>query len=1177
MPSEQGRSGSVLPESDLGDLGETWRQLPYERMLHLFSGRPRLGSLAHAAEQLRVIVDQVDLMCGGLECNMALHESREAILAAVRANQYSIVWIGTPCSSFSLWWLDKSMRQLRSRERPMGVDGLPQRERAYLRKHNALVEFSAKVALAAYEAGITFIIENPPDRGRPSSHLFRWASRQHAPLWLAPCMQALAERTRPEWYTFPQCALGGDFQKWTSLMVAGPRASQLRGLGMLKCEHAKHRCVAEGRNSKGASNAAASGAYPLGMAAFVMWALARPSVRAGGCSPPICDIAELVGSSLEGVRQSIRVQEQLNAQAVAVFCGDAQCEACESSVDTAASPLQQVSWRSAADELPAQWDETNDVQGEQWALRSTEALRFISRRRAEPEAAEVLARRPMPKPHVQHHLPKVSPIELPDWPVGAPPRPIHISQLYNPGVYDDILQAVAEVADDMAEAELRLRCGAQSVTIPKRREKVWRAVDSQPEWARANAWLCTDVDDCVPLRSYTAEDPVTHSLDRSFFALWGKRLAWADEDMLQQMSVTGAEGRSDCSLDTVIMGHHGGLREHYQPARASVASDTARGWITKGTKHLVTVPSRIVPKNVVARKQWKLVLGELISVTKWRVTTDDSVESTAGDIRSRNAAMDRSTWGDIGLPSPQTLGEAIAIMRSLAAAMGIRASAVALERIALWALDLSDAYREIQVNRSEWWQQGFIWYDGVRLDMRCVFGAAHMPGLFQRVSTFVLAVAAYRIKQYDRQHPYSAARQAWSQWREENVEGDNGDCDFDGIYLDDGFGASILGPGEPLTGAADASKPVAVSTTVNPDGRVRLELFADKARGQTHLQIVQSTFNEAGWRVAISKVQHGLSLDLLGLGITTLGDGALFVPEVKRLGMIADIDVTIEPTATDGTVQREGFETLVGRSSHLGQVACEANVYLQPLYRMQNAKAKYVDRRLRKTVAFKPRRIKVKGSSPTQVRCREALEWFRAALQSGVSVPLAPRVAFPAVGDEGCAFCFTDAAREAGTGHGGFTAVRRGDQAEFLFLEQRWPADVLQALQENELSMVAGEAYGAVVLADAVLMELQSATHMVIFTDSSATEIAVNTGNSPSPQLNFLVRWLIERWPGVQFLGVWQKGIRNDVADRISRKDLAAVLDDVSHTLLSARRLCACEGAHDLMRKVWAEPQTAAS
>ena len=109
MPSEQGGSGSVLPESDLGDLGETWRQLPYEQMLHLYSGQPRLGSLAHAAEQLRVITDQVDLMQGGSECNMALHESREAILAAVRAtnqanNIQMIVGSGTKAGSHHMIW-----------------------------------------------------------------------------------------------------------------------------------------------------------------------------------------------------------------------------------------------------------------------------------------------------------------------------------------------------------------------------------------------------------------------------------------------------------------------------------------------------------------------------------------------------------------------------------------------------------------------------------------------------------------------------------------------------------------------------------------------------------------------------------------------------------------------------------------------------------------------------------------------------------------------------------------------------------------------------------------------------------------------------------------------------------------------------------------------------------------
>ena len=49
-------------------------------------------------------------------------------------------------------------------------------------------------------------------------------------------------------------------------------------------------------------------------------------------------------------------------------------------------------------------------------------------------------------------------------------------------------------------------------------------------------------------------------------------------------------------------------------------------------------------------------------------------------------------------------------------------------------------------------------------------------------------------------------------------------------------------------------------------------------------------------------------------------------------------------------------------------------------------------------------------------------------------------------------------------------------KAEFLFAEQRWPPDVLVALQENEMSKAAGEGYGAVVMADAVLTELETAT-----------------------------------------------------------------------------------------------------
>ena len=79
-----------------------------------------------------------------------------------------------------------------------------------------------------------------------------------------------------------------------------------------------------------------------------------------------------------------------------------------------------------------------------------------------------------------------------------------------------------------------------------------------------------------------------------------------------------------------------------------------------------------------------------------------------------------------------------------------------------------------------------------------------------------------------------------------------------------------------------------------------------------------------------------------------------------------------------------------------------------------------------------------------------------------------------------------------------------------------------------------------------------------------------------SPQMNFLVRWLVERWSNVQFLAVWVPGIHNEAADGISRVALDSVLADAEAADLAVRRLPACDGAHALMRAVWAEPQAAA-
>jgi hypothetical protein len=787
--------------------------------------------------------------------------------------------------------------------------------------------------------------------------------------------------------------------------------------------------------------------------------------------------------------------------------------------------------------MPAAWCERGDAASRLEEAR-VEQLSFISRRRAEAEGAEELARRPMPQPHVPPRLGRRGRREAVPWPAGSPPRPIAIAQLFHAGVYAEIrseIDAQAAIVEELVR-------GAPGAQGRRREARIWRAADAQPEWAREVVWDCADPDNCVPMQPFASEEPPDDNINRAFFAMWGTRLQWADEDMLEQVTESGVESRSALEKATVVMGHHGGLRANIEPARASIDADTRAGWMTAARRDLWTVPSRLVPKNVAKQTKWREDEdGHLYRKIKDRVTTDDSIEPAAGgdQVDGRNGAIDRSEWGGVALPGPQTLAEALAIVKAVAADMGMRAAAAALERVALWAIDLSNAYRELAVARMEQWMQSFIWAGGVKLDLRCVFGSAHMVDFFQRVSTFVLAVARHRIDEYDRAHPYAECREAWSAWRSQHL-GEAQSPAFQFIYLDDGSGFTPLAAGEPLKGAPAsqhgavrahlAVEPASAGGSAAGGCRVRLQPFVNLSRAQVHLAIMRSTFAEAGWGIATEKVQLGLSIDLLGLGLSSEGDGCIFVPDLKRRGMRVDIeDQLAAAAAAEGVVEREPVEETVGRCSHIAQVACEGNAYLQPLYRVQNAA--WVQGGVRR----RPRRIRIGGDGKAQRAYREALRWWSAMLESEIAVPLAPRLHFPRLGDAGCAYFFTDAAREDGTGYGGHSTVTVGEQLYFIFREQRWRPPVLTALQHDEFSMPAGECFGAVTFADALLRVLGGVSHVVCFTDSDATAKAFTAAGSGAPQLNAMMQWLLARHPRVQLLGVHQPGIRNGAADDLSR------------------------------------------
>ncbi|KAL3920846.1 MAG: hypothetical protein SGPRY_005109, partial [Prymnesium sp.] len=708
-------------------------------------------------------------------------------------------------------------------------------------------------------------------------------------------------------------------------------------------------------------------------------------------------------------------------------------------------------WQWVADPaaMPSCWEEREHVLAGRVDAERANELRYISRRRSEAEEAEVLAREEFAdrRKHPDREArPAPARVRMPDGALVL--GKIDISQLYNAGVYDEIRRLVRQISSGLKSAEMELSLRGE---IPRVDSKLFNA------WARESP--------------FGEDEPPEQQVNGEFFRAWAARLQWQDRDMLQQVVLTGSDSRSECSRDTIIFGHHAGLWRAFAPAHKSVVmADVAACWISPGRADLWTVPARVVPKNMVG------VGGELQLVDKWRLTTDDSME--VGDcVASRNAGIDPDDMGTVDLPHARSLARAIlAVVQSLEAGVGIDLQEWGKESVALWALDLTNAYRMMAAARHERWLQQFVWSDDVCLDKRCEFGTAHMVELFERVITFVSEVAKWRIREFDARRPYGPARRAWQRWRRK--EGLSDECSFADVYLDDGFGMTCVDGWEDCRARKGEAADVAVFTTVADGGDVRVRLVVGVTRPEIHFAIVRATFQEAGWDIAVEKVQLGWSIDLLGLALSTTNDGAVYVPELKRLGLLEDIRGVLGAAEMGGSVCRKDVEKLVGRMPHVAQVVAEGNTYLQPLYRLERARVSI------------GKKQKKGGGVRASARNRS--------------------------GESGCAFVLTDAAREAGTGFGGFSVVRcEGEShARFYYVEQLWGQETLGRLQATAWSMPAGEMFDAVMILMAIVAVLPAVSHVIRFTDSRATARAVTSNGSGAPQLHVLAQYLSAALPG---------------------------------------------------------------
>ena len=229
-------------------------------------------------------------------------EFYEALIQRCRDGEFFATIIGTPCGTFSVARIrvegkdDDGPPQLRSEAEVLGISSLSPFHRKQVEVSDLLVKRSVAIARAVKASGGQFIIENPITRSDPSTNHYRWRWRSHASLWMHPEMKGLLGERSTRRVDFPQCALSGEWQKFTTLAYSVDLEPYLAKLGMLTCTHERHKKQAVGRDPDGKWKSAAAAAYPAAMnALFVetcVETMRRFGLHVGSAKPHASSAAE---------------------------------------------------------------------------------------------------------------------------------------------------------------------------------------------------------------------------------------------------------------------------------------------------------------------------------------------------------------------------------------------------------------------------------------------------------------------------------------------------------------------------------------------------------------------------------------------------------------------------------------------------------------------------------------------------------------------------------------------------------------------------------------------------------------------------------------------------------------------------------------------------------------------
>ena len=1099
--------------------------------LVLFSGpADRPDGLPAMLRRAGLTVVEIDVKVGGVDHDLTRPEVAAQLLARVAAGEFDVVFIGTPCESFSV----AHRPRLRTASEPWGVGLMPAEWQRYMRKHNTLALFTISVARAAIATGVGVAIENPADRGVEGSPAYWRRHSDHGSFWRLPEVQDL----RLVQHTFAQCAFGAEVQKFTTIACTRDLDAQLHGLSLRQCTHGfrGHPQVAHGRDQWGRGRANMAAAYPAAMCAYLADAMAA---WVGGRRTAPREAAVITGGRVtDGARLTASV-----------------CQLCR---EQRALHPQFASLRNL---MPAPTDAL--------AIEALPGSLHSPMRSAKP-AKKATTKKGRPHPTATAVAASVQGSSA-----ERPPGKIRISQLFLGSIYEDL---VGKWLRDAATAALDLEEGRK----PHPPQTLVIGQDAMPEWARGVVWDTSDPGDCRPVRRSTRDTifPGAKQIDRAALRAAAAAMEWHDDDIIAQVGEGGIETRSQCELETVLAWHHTGFENNMTAAVKVITADIEKEWVSAPAAQLPFVPCRLLPRNVVMQERSRVLPdGSVEHYDKPRVSQDAS----DGAERSVNGGVPQCERM-VALPTAQAFGRALAICDTAGTSLEEEAAGATPVRAVGYAVDATSAFRYCPLQWADAWTQCFVFWTvhtdadgrksvriGVCVDRRMGFGGAYAPNRFERVSLLVSAHVQAKQRAFDATQPLPACTERWRRvraialrdgelrthagapcagatlsddagerlvalWRDAQLEPMHLQCfidDFNGTALDD-----------------EVRVPTEVAHVRIDPGVLRAlggVPASETSRAHVHARLTVLGMSELGLEAAGEKTMVGDPIISLGLRVDR-SRRAIDCPPSKRLAIIdAAQRAQAAARASPPQVDTARAGTLVGRLCNLSQVLPEIRPHLEGGYRVSRGAA---------CAAARGRRgggtvIKLRADSGAHKGWAECLAAASTIVGANVGVAIAPHLEFPEREAGDTITCVTDASGHDGVGGYAFSAAHDG---VVWIVSEEWPPDIKRALlnagvkkrkrgreeEEWSLSMPAAELFGSVLVPRLAQRAGMTAGPVYAIGDCDAVAMALNAAYSRTAQM----RQLLDdaRRIAAQWLAVSVPREANLDADRLSHPAMATTV-----------------------------------